>query len=361
MKPLFLLLLFLTSFSITANEISAIQRLVDEHIRNELSPSIALAIIKNGKTVHISATGDREIKKSLKTSINTPYAIGSVSKVITSLAVFKLVEQGKISLEEDINKYLPFNIQNPHIPKDRITVGQLLNHKSGIFDNKRFLFSPMLSLKGDYPIALEDFLASYLFPKGQLYSDDNFREGVHAKAYKYSNIGYALLGLIVEQVAGQPFNEFCNDTIFKPLGLQHTRWFLNELELAEVAKTYVKEEVFKSTGTWGVPDYPSGNLRTSIYDFSILFNKLLNTDGFVLSAKTIDRFAPKEITETSHKFTWFKEEIGGDLYYQHDGAVFGGGANVVMDRKNKNAIIMFTNNDDFPWKLFNSVAELAFE
>lgn len=347
----------------TKPSITSINKAIDAHIAENGSPSVSVAIIKNRQLVHLSAAGLSDVKNKIPANIHTSYAVGSVSKTVTNLAVFKLVEQGKIDLNADINQFLPFKVQNPHIVNDKITVAQLLNHRAGIFDNKRFLFALMLSLKGDHPQPLKEFVANYLLPTGQYYSEDNYRQGASAKDYQYSNVGYAILGLIVEHASKMPFNEYCNNEIFTPLAMNDTRWFLKELPIEQTARLYVEAEVFKLTGYWGIPDYPSGSLRSSIVDFTKLVQQFISLESHpqILKQNTLEQIVPTVIDDGSARFTWFKEERNSQWFYQHDGAVFGGGANVLFNRASGDALIIFANNDDFPWKLHDEIFNLAFQ
>ena len=104
-----ILFVFLSSlcFGQTLPEINL---LINKEIKSDNVAALAVAVIDSGKVVHLSANGFRDIDNNIQASINTPFHIASVSKTVTNLAIFKLVESGKIDLNTDINEYLPFEV-----------------------------------------------------------------------------------------------------------------------------------------------------------------------------------------------------------------------------------------------------------
>src|SRR5690606_23700960 len=129
-----ILLLFLSGFCF-GQVLPEIDLLIKREMKSDNVAALAVAVIDSGRVVHLSANGFRDIERSIKASVNTPFHIASVSKTVTNLAVFKLLEYEKIDMNTDINKYLPFEVKNPHYPNDLITIRQLLNHRSGIKDD----------------------------------------------------------------------------------------------------------------------------------------------------------------------------------------------------------------------------------
>lgn len=341
-----ILFLFLSAFSFGQN-LPKIDALIEKELKSNQVPAIAVAVIDSGKVVHMTTSGLKDWDRKLKADNNTSFHIASVSKTVTNLAIFKLVETGKIDLKTDINKYLTFSVKNPYYPNDRITVGELLNHRSGIRDNYE-IYGPLWSTpNGDPETELQNFLRDYLNEEGKLYQKEHFESSADFKSFKYSNTGVALLGLIVENVTNLSFEDYCQNEIFKPLKMENTSWFLKNLDTEQVAKTYTNKDStgLKFNGHNGYPDYPAGQLRTSISDFSKLLSGYLNSDNseFILEKATISQITPTPQISQNGYFTWFLTAMNNNLYYSHEGGDTGVRTVVMIDVNNKNGIIIFAN------------------
>ncbi len=352
-----ILLVFLSGFCF-GQSLPEIDLLIKKGMKSDNVAALAVAIIDSGRVVHLSANGFRDLEKNIKASVNTPFHIASVSKTVTNMAVFKLVESEKIDLNADINKYLPFEVKNPHYPNDIITIRELLNHRSGIKDDYEIYKSHWNEPKGDPKLELGGFLKDYLNIDGTLYTEEHFESDSNYKSFSYSNTGVALLGLIVETVSGMKYEEFCQTNIFKPIGMANTSWFLRNLDSTLVAKTYVKDSLgltFK--GHNGYPDYPGGQLRTSILDFSNLLVSYLNSenDKFILNKTTTSKITPNPKTSQEGYYTWFLTAINNHLYYTHGGGDTGVRTIVIMDVTEKRAIVIFANSEYDNTNLYKSI------
>lgn len=342
-----LLFLLITSFSFGQN-IPKISTLIKAEINANKVPALAIAVIDSGKIVHLSANGLRDVKLNKKANIHTPFHIASVSKTVTNMAVFKLVESGKLDLNENINKYLPFKVENPYFPNEKITVALLLKHRSGIKDDIKFYGPFWSNPKGDPTLNL-NFLKDYLVPEGKLYKKSHYdNKPNHKSIFKYSNTGIALLGYIVEQVSGKSYEAFCQQNIFKPMNMENSSWFLKNLDSSKVAKTYIKSKskgfIFK--GHNGYPDYPGGQLRTSIADYSKLIAGYLNSENnnFILKKETTRMITPKVNTPHLGYYTWFIKAINNNLYYEHGGGDTGVRTISIIEPNKKRAIIIIANH-----------------
>lgn len=322
---------------------------------------MVVSVIKSNGISHLRGYGFCDIENSISVTDSTSFHIASVSKIVTSIAIFRLIQKRKIELDVNINDYLPFEVKSPYYPNSIITVGELLNHKSGIRDNINIYKAYWNNPQGDPRISLKEFLYSYLHPEGDLYKKSHFEKNEDYKSFKYSNTGYALLGLIVEQVSGEKFSEFCSRNIFTPLEMNSTGWFLSDLDVNNVAKTYAKnkdgEPVF--LGHNGYPDYPAGQLRTSIADFTKVLQGLLKPDqDFMLSSKSVLQMLP-EMEDNDKRFTWFTTNLDGNKYYYHGGGDIGVRTMVIINRKKGDAAVVFANavfNEVEFIKSLNSIA-----
>lgn len=206
--------------------------------------------------------------------------VGSISKTVLGAAMMRAVQGGVLSLDADINDYLPFRVVNPHRPSEKITLRHLATHTSGITD-RRAVYAGTYHYGGDAPERLGAFLERYFVPGGSLYSPDNFLNAKPGSQRAYSNIGAALAGYIVEIATGAPLNVYTREHIFKPLGMSDTGWFLSEVDRAKHSTLYVAQNGLTiPIPLYGGTTYPDGGVRTSVADLSKFFAALLNGGEF---------------------------------------------------------------------------------
>ncbi|WP_029269377.1 serine hydrolase [Flavobacterium sp. KJJ] len=165
----------------------------------------SIAISENGKTIYSRSIGFDDIATSKKSSVNTKYRIGSISKTFTASLIFKAVEENKINLNQTIDKYFP-TIKNAKT----ITISNLLNHRSGICD---FTNDP-------------DYLKWNTQPQSRAKMTEKIAAGEIVfepdTKSQYSNSNYVLLSFILEDVYKKSYAEILNQKIIKPLKLKNT-------------------------------------------------------------------------------------------------------------------------------------------
>ena len=120
---------------------------------------------------------------------------------------------------------------------------------------------------------------------------------------------------------------------------------------------------YKFHGDNGYPDYPAGELRTSIQDYSSLIFGYLNADSqqYILKPETLNKITPIARKKDGVSHTWFIESIDGREYYSHDGSDVGASAKVLINVKNKSALIIFVNSENFPFELHNQIIKTIFK
>lgn len=187
-----------------------VDRIFDRFDRT--TPGCAVGLAKDGRVLYTHGYGLANLEYRVPNTDSTVFESGSVAKQFTASAIVLLAQDGKLSLDDDIRKYLP---EVPTFGGQRITIRNLLTHTSGLRDQWGLLgiegrgpgtqvHSPMTTLD---LVAHQKMLN---FPPG---SD-----------YLYSNTGYALAGLIVQRVSGKTLDEFTQERLFRPLGMTHTQW-----------------------------------------------------------------------------------------------------------------------------------------
>lgn len=223
-------------------------------------PGVTTCAIKDGQIIWTSAHGWASVEDSIETADTTLFMLASVSKTITGVALMQLWEQGLFGLDDDINDYLPFAVHNPNYPDSTITFRHLLTHTSSIIDN----WDVMPYWPGDSPIPLGQYLADYLVPGGAYYDSSlNYSFLPPGTQWRYCNIAVALAAYSVETISDS-FPIHCRDSIFTPLDMYETSWFLADLDTHNIAMPHFWDgSTYLPYGHYGYSDYPSGQLRTS--------------------------------------------------------------------------------------------------
>jgi|GEM_PF-1327619 len=299
------------------------------------SPGLNIAVARGGKVIFEGAYGYADVFKKKPMKLDTVFHSGSMGKVYTGIAIMQLVERGVISLDDPINKYLPFKVQNP-LGGEEIKVYHLMTHSSGLMgDGAGSTFSEPL------PLA-ESLKAKYATDQQPLMG------GVPTWSYKtgekrsYSNIGIATLGLIVERANPEQlsFSDFVEKNIMQPLGMTSTQYPPAQ------SKKHVRPDIWKrmskgynSSGDIYIEtprvyfgEFPAGGFVSIPRDHVRLFMALMNNgelDGVrILKAETVKQMltvsGPSShpgYPDLQHGLVWFLEDwaVAGKKAFHHGG------------------------------------------
>lgn len=323
------------------------------------------AYIADGELTWVGSYGVKIFHTNDKVNDSTLFMTASISKPVTALALMKLYDQEKLRLDDDINNYLPFDVRNPNFPDDKITFRMLLSHVASIRDNWEMLeIGYTIDQGGDSPMSLEDFLKSYLLEGGEYYDKEkNFLLTAPGKFERYSNVGYNLIAFLVEKISRRPFNEYMTDEVFNPLKMHNTYWFLSEIPHKNIASPHnmpYKETDFKGTQVlkhFGYPGYASGQLRTTVTDYSQILKLMINegeVDGNqFLSKKTIEEFLTVQYPEVEkwRAISWSYNEVENFIYNlimprrpSHSGLDPGMSTFVSFDPETRTGVLVFSNS-----------------
>jgi CubicO group peptidase (beta-lactamase class C family) len=175
------------------------------------SPGCSAAVAKDGKLIYSRGYGMANLDHNVPITTQTPFHVASVSTQFTAASIILLAQDGKLSLDDDVRKYLP------EVPDfgTTITLRQMIHHTSGLRDQWALLE-----------------LAGWRYSKDRISDDDAFRLVTRQRKlnfepgsqYMYSNMGYTLLALVVKKVSGHSLREFTTERIFKPLGMSNTHF-----------------------------------------------------------------------------------------------------------------------------------------
>ncbi len=173
------------------------------------SPGCALGVYREGQVIYKRGYGMANLDHDVPITPSTVFNIASVSKQFTAAAITLLAQQGKLSLDDEVRKYIP-ELPDFGTP---ITLRHLIHHTSGLRDP-----APLLDLAG-WRIGLDHITEADVLGLLSRQRELNVRPG---ERYEYSNTNYILLAQIVTRVSGQSFREFTHAHIFEPLGMKNT-------------------------------------------------------------------------------------------------------------------------------------------
>jgi D-alanyl-D-alanine carboxypeptidase len=207
-----------------------IDKLVTDTLARTGVPSASIAIVKDGQVAYVKTYGDAKLEPKTPSTTQMRYSIGSISKQFTAAAILLLQEQGKLSLDDKVAKYIPDLTR-----ANEVTIRQLLSHTSGYQDYwpQDYVMKPMLER-----ITARKIMDTWA--KKPL----DFEPGTK---WQYSNTNYVIAGAIVEKVAAMPFFKFMQQKIFTPLGM------------TSVAD--IDQELLKPSDPIGYKRYALGPLR----------------------------------------------------------------------------------------------------
>ena len=252
--------------------------------------SISACIIKDNTVVWSDNFGYSDRLTRQKPTINTNYMAGSISKVVTAATIMQLYENKSydIDLDDNVSKWLPFDIKNPNHPNVNITLRMLLSHQSSIlghgFTEIKYLFSNNK----------DSFLEEILMPYGSEYHPDYWAEYPPGEDAAYSNMGFILLGYLIEIITNQDFEDYVTENILQPLEMYNTSFNLSKIDKDNLAAPYLwfGGIYIRAPKT----DYtfmdPAGGMYTTVEDLSHLMIMHLNNgtykDKKILKNSTIE-------------------------------------------------------------------------
>lgn len=201
----------LAAAPVRAQDIRALTRFVDSAatavVSEQRTPGVSIAIVKGGRPLLIKGYGFADLENDVPATAETVYRIGSVTKQFTAAAILRLAEQGKLSLDDTLQRFLPTFPSQGH----RVTIRHLLNHTSGIRSYTSLGVRWQRVIRNDLaPDSMIALFASEPF---------DFKPGAQ---WRYNNSGYFLLGAIIEKLSGKSYGQYLQDEFFTPLGLTST-------------------------------------------------------------------------------------------------------------------------------------------
>ena len=336
MKSIFILLLtvlvlFQSKNTQGQDKRSVVDSLFRDYDRSDV-PGAAVIVIKNGKVLFKKAYGAANLETKSQATSGTNYRLASMTKQFTAMAIMILAERKKLSYESHLTDLLP---GFPEYAK-AITIRHLLNHTSGLIE-----YGEVMPKDRVEPLSDQDVLELM-----KLQDHTYFAPG---SKFRYSNTGYTLLAVIVEQISGVPFATFLRKNIFQPLGMNHTTFYAREDDsdkrraygYSKEGNAFVRTDWSLTTSIKG-----DGSVYSSLDDL-YKWDQALYTSRLV-SRKSIARaFAPAVAVDetTSYGFGWFVEHKRGARVVWHGGNTLGFTAAIQRFPDKKFTVIVLTNRN----------------
>jgi D-alanyl-D-alanine carboxypeptidase len=294
-------------------------------------PGAVILIAKNGKPLLRKAYGMADVEKGISLKAEDVFRIGSVTKSFTAMAILLLEEEGKLSVKDEIKRFLPDYPMQGH----KITIEHLLTHTSGVA-----IYTDMPNVRNAVTLNTPREVID-LFKNAPMLN-------APGEQFVYNNSGYYLLGAVIEKVSGMSYADFIAKRIFTPLGMHNTAY--EGRELGGSAKRIAGYRAQDGRYTLA-PDITT-NLTFSAGGLVSTADDLNNWQNAMASEKLLKpatwkrSFTPATLnngTPTEYGYGWFLRKLRGQPMREHGGVIAGFQAMVVMLPQEQLSLVFLTN------------------
>jgi CubicO group peptidase (beta-lactamase class C family) len=317
-------------------------------------PGVSLAVCRGGTVVKATGYGLGNVEWNGAVTPETIFQTGSVGKQFTAMAVLMLVEEGKIALDEKVNRYIP---ESPAIWKD-VTIRNLLTHTSGISDyggEEDLMGKGVINFRKDY--TEQELLSAFATMKMDFQSGEK---------WKYSNTGYVLLGIVIHRVTGEFYGDFLQQRIFRPLGMSSTR-IISEADIVPLRSSgYRLVHGELKNQEWVAPTLNTtadGALYTNVLDLA-KWDAALREKKFVKISSYQLMWSPVKLNDGTtypYGFGWDLDDKAGFQAVSHTGSWQGFTMAINRYEKGGLTVIVMANLDSDnakPEKIVQDVAAI---
>lgn len=316
--------------------------------KKENTPGVAVAVQKDGKLVYEKGLGYADLEQHAKVTPTTVFHVASVSKQFTAFAIAMLADQGKISLDDDIRKYIP----ELHDFGTPITIRQLAHHTSGLRDQWNLLV--MAGWRMDDVITRKQIMR-LLSKQTEL----NFKPG---DEHLYCNTGFTLMAEIVHRVTKQPFPEWCKQNIFDPIGMKNTLFYDDHERIVENrAYSYHQSPDGYKKSVLSYANAGATSLFTTVEDLSLWAQNFENVKAGNDNVMKImnSRYVLNNGDTIAYAFGQAIQKYKGLTSYSHGGADAGYRSYLLRFPDQHFSVSVFSNVAEFPvWDLAYQLADV---
>lgn len=311
-------------------------------------PGAAVLVSKNGEIIYKKAFGMADLELNIPMQDDYVFWIASIGKQFTAIAILQLMEQGKLSLQDEITRFIPdYPTQG-----NKITIEHLLTHTSGIH-NYAGLKDPEKKLSGDVSLSqVIDFFKNLPM---------RFAPGTK---WEYSNSGYLLLGYIIEIVTGKSYPRYLEENIFKPLGMANSFFADNKRIIKNRVGAYSAGEMGFENSRYLNPTiiYSAGAIQTTVGDFfkwhqAVHACKLVKRETL---EKAFSKYKLTDGNETDYGYGWRLGFVYESPSVWHGGSIEGFG-NIEIYLPNEDVFVAIFSNCDcyYPKDIAAKLAALS--
>ncbi|CAM1367631.1 CubicO group peptidase, beta-lactamase class C family [Tenacibaculum sediminilitoris] len=310
-KVLFCSLFFLLTSIISAQNLeSKIDEILKAQYKDNESGVVTL-VAKQGKVIYRKAYGKANLELDVNMKPENVFEIGSITKQFTAVSILMLLEEGKLSLEDDITKFIP----NYPTKGKQITIHHLLTHTSGIKSYTSMRKFGEVMTKDESPLKFIDFFKN---------EPMDFEPG---EKYKYNNSGYFILGYIIEKVSRMSYPKFVEERIFKKLNMNSSCYGSHTKLIKNRATGYQKRnEGFVNAQYISLTlPYAAGSIMSNVDDM-LQWQKAIS-NNILVQKETIDKaftnYTLNNGKKINYGYGWSFNEINGVPTIEHGGAIPG--------------------------------------
>ncbi|HEX3048416.1 MAG TPA: cyclic peptide export ABC transporter [Bacillota bacterium] len=323
---------------LSGSPIKVIEQFIKQQMKKKKIPGLAIVVVKGNRVFYQKGFGYADLRTKQPVTPDTLFELSSNSKAFTALGILRLIEQGLLDLTDPAQKYLPWFFMKYHGKKASISIEQLLHQTSGI---------PFNSIQ-DIPAseansALEETVKTLVG-----------KELVHQPGEKflYATMNYDVLGLIIQRISGQPFEQYMQSNVLQPLGLDNTFLFRQEaVRQGLMAKGY--KTGFMQALEYDAPRYrgntPAGYFISNLKDIGEWLKIQLGTSGnadfnrlLIQESQIPDYSVGPGADDSFYSMGWFVNQVKGKTI-SHGGANPNYSSYIILRPAQKIGVAVLTN------------------
>lgn len=358
--------------STNPSSVTEIESYIEKSVARNTPPGISIVVIKNEEIVYNKAFGYADGPAKIPAAMDTVYHWWSMTKIPTAIAILQLHDAGKLNIDDPVSDYLPFfQVTLDGKPAPPITIRQLLRHTSGLPDT-----IPAMIGWVHYEDVVYD--QTHLLQKHlPQYNQLKFKPDSKAA---YSNLGYMVLGAVIEKVSEMRYEDYIKENILKPLGMANTDFlYTPQMEVKIAAGSHPLMSIYTpllpslldtkllirerdGMQYWFNLLYldvtPSSGLLGSVNDAALLAEALLSQSN-LLSLESHKLLLPTGTNSTERPLGWAEYDMTSRLWVQHSGGGPGFATVMRLYPKDGLGIVIMANNTNLPReKLVDAFASL---
>jgi CubicO group peptidase (beta-lactamase class C family) len=315
-------------------------------------PSLVACIVKNNTTVWSHAYGKYRYYQNKTATEDIIYPIGCITKSFIATAIMQLNETGNLSLDDNVSKYLNFDLKNPRYPTVNITFRMLLAHQSSLANPyQRFVFYFFWL---HYPM---DRFRDYFVPGGKIYSEKVWNDYPPGHGVCYASTDFNILGYIIQRISGQTLEDYFQEHIFGPLSMTNTSFYFSTFNknricglYSWIANVYIPLPIRE----YGL--VASGGIKSTIVDMSH-FLIMHASRGVYNGTRILKNESVEEMhkiqypgyndSQVQHGLGWYTVNISGVTYGGHRGGYVGAPALMRLRYSDHVGIMVMWNQNSY--------------